>query len=48
MAAHGYSLDDIIAIQRAGGVGGTPLLELRNLTDLVRSYASPATVRASS
>jgi len=39
MAAHGYSLDDIIGIQRAAGVGRTPLLELRNLTDLVRSYA---------
>ncbi|MDP2183009.1 MAG: 2-amino-4-oxopentanoate thiolase subunit OrtB [Actinomycetota bacterium] len=41
MAAHGYSLDDIIAIQRAAGVGSTPLLELRNITDLVRSYADP-------
>jgi cysteine synthase len=41
MAAHGYSLDDIIGIQRAAGVGQTPLLELRNLTDLVRSYADP-------
>lgn len=41
MAAHGYSLDDIIAIQRKGGVGDTPLLELQNLTDLVRSYAEP-------
>ncbi len=41
MAAHGYSIDDIVAIQRAGGVGRTPLLELRNLTDLVRSYAEP-------
>ena len=39
MAAHGYSLDDIVAIQTAGGVGHTPLLELRNLTDLVRSIA---------
>jgi cysteine synthase len=39
MAAHGYSLDDIRRIQRAAGVGGTPLLELRNITDLVRSYA---------
>lgn len=39
MSAHGYSLEEIVAIQRAGGVGGTPLLELRNLTDLVRSYA---------
>jgi len=41
MAAHGYSLDDIVAIQAAVGVGSTPLLELRNLTDLVRSYAEP-------
>ena len=41
MAAHGYSLDDIAAIQTAAGVGNTPLLELRNLTDLVRSYAEP-------
>lgn len=39
MAAHGYSLDDIRAIQSARGVGGTPLLELRNLAELVRSYA---------
>jgi cysteine synthase len=41
MAAHGYTLDDITAIQRLGGVGSTPLLELRNLTDLVRSYSEP-------
>jgi cysteine synthase len=41
MSAHGYSIDDIVAIQRAGGVGRTPLLELRNLTDLVRSYSEP-------
>ena len=41
MSAHGYSLQDIIGIQRAGGVGQTPLLELRNLTDLVRSYSEP-------
>jgi cysteine synthase len=41
MAAHGYSLDDIRGIQRAAGVGATPLLELRNLTDLVRSYSEP-------
>ncbi|MDO9557716.1 MAG: 2-amino-4-oxopentanoate thiolase subunit OrtB [Coriobacteriia bacterium] len=39
MGAHGYSLQDIIGIQFAAGVGKTPLLELRNLTDLVRSYA---------
>jgi cysteine synthase len=41
MAAHGYSLDAIAAIQAKAGVGNTPLLELRNLTDLVRSYAEP-------
>jgi len=41
MAAHGYSLDDIATIQAKAGVGNTPLLELRNLTDLVRSYAGP-------
>ena len=41
MSAHGYSLQDIIGIQLAAGVGSTPLLELRNLTDLVRSYAEP-------
>jgi cysteine synthase len=41
MAAHGYTLEDITAIQTAAGVGNTPLLELHNLTDLVRSYAEP-------
>ena len=41
MSSHGYSLDDIVGIQTRGGVGNTPLLELRNLTDLVRSYSEP-------
>jgi cysteine synthase len=41
MAAHGYSLDDIVGIQTRAGVGNTPLLELRNLTDLVRSISDP-------
>ncbi|MGE5228335.1 MAG: 2-amino-4-oxopentanoate thiolase subunit OrtB [Deltaproteobacteria bacterium] len=41
MTAHGYSLDEIVAIQRRAGVGSTPLLELRNLTDLVRSVSEP-------
>lgn len=41
MASHGLALDDVRAIQRAAGVGNTPLVELRNLTDLVRSYAEP-------
>ncbi len=39
MADHGYSLQDIRAIQTAAGVGNTPLLELRNITDLVRSMS---------
>jgi len=41
MAAHGYSLDDIVAVQTRAGVGHTPLLELRNITDLVRSISEP-------
>jgi len=41
MAAHGYTLDDIVGIQTRAGVGNTPLLELRNLTDLVRSVSAP-------
>ena len=41
MAAHGYSLDDIVEIQTKAGVGHTPLLELRNLTDVVRSTCEP-------
>lgn len=41
MADHGYSLDDIKRIQAAAGVGDTPLLELRNMTDLVRTMAEP-------
>jgi 2-amino-4-ketopentanoate thiolase beta subunit len=39
MGAVGYSLDDVAAIQASAGVGSTPLLELKNLTDLVRSYS---------
>ncbi len=41
MSDHGYSLQDIVSIQTRAGVGHTPLLELRNLTDLARSI-SPA------
>ncbi len=41
MAAHGYSLEQIAAVQTRAGVGNTPLLELRNLTDLVRSISEP-------
>lgn len=38
MAAVGYSLDEVRGIQRAAHVGGTPLLELKNLTALVRRH----------
>ena len=41
MSAHGYSLDDIVEIQTKAGVGHTPLLELKNLTDVVRSMSAP-------
>lgn len=41
MAAHGYSIEEIVGIQTRAGVGKTPLLELRNLTDLVRSISAP-------
>jgi cysteine synthase len=39
MAAVGLDLDEIRAVQARAGVGGTPLLELRNLTELVRRRA---------
>ena len=41
MSAHGYSLQDIVEIQTKAGVGNTPLLELKNLTDVVRSMSAP-------
>jgi len=40
MGDHGYSLDDIKRIQTEAGVGDTPLLELRNITDLARSMSA--------
>lgn len=39
MRATGYSLHEIQDIQAATGVGNTPLLELKNLTALVRKLA---------
>lgn len=39
MRETGYSLDEVRAVQRRTGVGDTPLLELRNITRLVRSIA---------
>lgn len=37
----GYSLGEIEAIQHTAGVGRTPLLDLRNLTRVVRKLAGP-------
>jgi len=39
MAGIGYSLEDIQMIQKAAGVGNTPLYELKNLTRLCRTTA---------
>ncbi len=39
MASTGYSLEDVIKIQRGFGIGNTPLLELKNLTALARKLA---------
>ncbi len=36
----GYSLEDIIKIQREVGVGNTPLLELKNITALARKVSA--------
>ena len=37
----GYTLEDIIKIQRTYNVGNTPIFELRNLTALARKCAAP-------
>ena len=39
MAATGYTLDEIMRIQRMFSVGNTPLIELKNLTTLARKLA---------
>jgi cysteine synthase len=41
MSGTGYTLEKIRQIQREVGVGETPLLELRNITELVRRNAKP-------
>ncbi|MBU0929277.1 MAG: PLP-dependent lyase/thiolase [Spirochaetes bacterium] len=41
MGDTGYSHDDIVRIQSETKVGGTPLYELRNLTEAVRKIAGP-------
>lgn len=39
MAATGYSFADVQAIQASRGVGRTPMLEMRRLTELVREHS---------
>lgn len=41
MNSCGYSLSDIQQVQRETGVGNTPLIELRNITKLVRAISAP-------
>ncbi len=41
MSGSGYTLEKVREIQREVGVGNTPLLELKNVTELVRRYAKP-------
>lgn len=41
MASTGYTLDDVRRIQNAVGVGRTPMIELRNITQIVRLHAKP-------
>ena len=39
MASAGYSLEDVIAIQKSFSIGNTPIIELKNLTALARKCA---------
>ena len=39
MSECGYSLDEIVKIQRSVGVGNTPLIELKNITALARKVS---------
>lgn len=41
MEKAGYTLEEIREIQKMGAVGNTPLIELKNITTLVRKYAEP-------
>jgi len=41
LSSTGYDLETVQRIQAATGVGSTPLLELPNITDLVRGISSP-------
>ena len=39
MASTGYTLEDVVEIQRGFSIGNTPLIELRNITALVRKLS---------
>ena len=39
MASCGYSFDRVQSVLRETGVGSTPLVELKNITEVVRSYS---------
>ncbi|MDD4312597.1 MAG: 2-amino-4-oxopentanoate thiolase subunit OrtB [Eubacteriales bacterium] len=39
MASTGYTLEDVIEIQRGYAIGNTPLIELKNITSLVRNLS---------
>ncbi len=41
MKSTGYTLEEVAKIQARTAVGNTPLIELRNLTELARKYAKP-------
>ena len=41
LANTGYDVDTASSIQRATAVGNTPLIELKNITELVRAVAKP-------
>jgi cysteine synthase len=41
MNSCGYAFEDVKAILEETGVGNTPLVELKNITELVRSVSSP-------
>ena len=39
MASTGYTLEDVVEIQRGFSIGNTPLIELQNITSLVRKLS---------
>ena len=41
MASSGLLLQDVLAVMKEFSVGGTPLIELKNITALARRYAPP-------